>query len=126
VDRLSRTQCMKCRYQKCIAVGMVPNTLPESVPTLPSFQVMQSSSNPTKYVVRESNITPISKTTITKRRYIKHVYTKRVKQHNPVNDLLGPIVCAYRETFTRVGPSRVTSVNEVFSCLYVLKILLLE
>ena len=116
---------MKCRYQKCIAVGMVPNT-PESVPTLSSFQVMESSSNPTKYVVRESNITPISKTTITKRRYIKHVYTKRVKQHNPVNDLLGPIVCAYRETFTRVGPSRVTSVNEVFSCLYVLKILLLE
>lgn len=126
MDRLSRTQCMKCRYQKCIAVGMVPNTLPESVPTLPSFQVMQSSSNPTKYVVRESNITPISKTTNAKRRYIKHVYTKRVIQHNPVNDLLGPIVCAYRETFTRVGPSRVTSVNEVFSCLYVLKILLLE
>ena len=103
MDRLSRTQCQKCRYDKCLAVGMVPNLLQGCVPP--------PSTTSTKYVVRESNITPISKTTVVKKRYPKQMMI----QHNPVNDLLGPIIRAYRETFTRVGPSRVTNVKDAFS-----------
>ena len=100
MEKNSRNQCQKCRYQKCLVVGMVPNVSQGSVPPSTSADI------PAKYVVRESNITPISKVTVVKRRYHKNVI-----QHHPVNELLGPIVRAYRETFTRVGPSQVISLN---------------
>lgn len=91
VDKFSRTQCQKCRYDKCIAMGMVSNATHIYVP----------SGQKVKCVVRESNVMPVLKVTSARRRVMKPTMP------DTITDLLNPIVRAYRETFTRIGPSRV-------------------
>ncbi|KAK4010544.1 thyroid hormone receptor beta [Daphnia magna] len=95
VDKFSRTQCQKCRYDKCIAMGMVSNATHIYVP----------SGQKVKCVVRESNAMPVLKVTSARRRVMKPTMP------DTITDLLNPIVRAYRETFTRIGPSRSTTLN---------------
>lgn len=52
--------------------------------------------------VSENNVLPVLKVTSVKRRVTIPTMP------DTITDLLNPIVRAYRETFCRVGPSRVT------------------
>ena len=107
IDKMTRTQCQKCRFDKCLAAGMAQN------PGIQSFS---------KSVFLRINLLGIGKVAVEKQRIIKRIreenkaardamqankHKERIPSLLAINDLLSPIVRSYREIFTRARFSQV-------------------
>lgn len=100
IDKLTRTQCQKCRFDKCLAVGMTPPTVMNEFQLAQRRQLRQENQ-------QRRNQQPIMQNT-------QEMYHQQLMPmmptvvEPPINQLLDPIVHAYRNAFRRCGYSRST------------------
>lgn len=127
IDKLTRTQCQKCRFDKCLAVGMTPPTGMISKLLIQTchivtfdcmlyctlcYAVMNENQLAQRRQLRQENHQRRNQQPImpnTQEMYHQQLMPMMPPVvEPPINQLLDPIVHAYRNAFRRCGYSRVT------------------
>ena len=100
VDKTTRTQCQKCRFDKCLAVGMTPHT------------VLNERQRVVKRQIREENRVRQAETCVGEKQSIAihlPILTESSSLLGSDEEIIQIIAIAYLETFIRNGAS-----NKVF------------